>query len=543
MSPIQKFDVVVVGAGFAGMYALHYLRKLGFAVRVLEIAKDVGGTWYWNRYPGARCDVASLEYSYQFSEELQQQWHWSEKYAAQAEILEYANHVADRFDLRRDIQFNTHVSAMHFSAANPSASNQGGGGVGWRITTDNGEIFQAQFCIMATGCLSSNNIPDFPGLDDYQGLLLHTGQWPHQEVDFAAKRVGMIGTGSSAIQIAPLIAAEADSLMIFQRTASYSIPAHNASMDADHERTIKADYARFREQNSQRYAALNNNPNSVPALEVSAAERESNYQQRWEAGGLPFLASFSDLATSLEANKTAAEFVRNKIRGIVKDPIVAELLCPQTVMGCKRLCVDSDYYQAFNRDNVSLIDVNACPIERITSAGIKTANQEYEFDVLIMATGFDAMTGALLRIDIRGRDGLSLRKKWRDGPKNYLGLTVNGFPNFFTITGPGSPSVLANMIVAIEQHVEWIGDCLQHLRANSVSTIEASSKVEDHWVRLVNKIANKTLFPSGCNSWYTGANIPGKPRIFMPYLGYPSYVEKCEQVASTGYRGFELGSL
>lgn len=543
MSPIQKFDVVVVGAGFAGMYALHYLRKLGFAVRVLEIAKDVGGTWYWNRYPGARCDVASLEYSYQFSEELQQQWHWSEKYAAQAEILEYANHVADRFDLRRDIQFNTHVSAMHFSAANPSASNQGGGGVGWRITTDNGEIFQAQFCIMATGCLSSNNIPDFPGLDDYQGLLLHTGQWPHQEVDFAAKRVGMIGTGSSAIQIAPLIAAEADSLMIFQRTASYSIPAHNASMDADHEKTIKADYARFREQNSQRYAALNNNPNSVPALEVSAAERESNYQQRWEAGGLPFLASFSDLATSLEANKTAAEFIRNKIRGIVKDPIVAELLCPQTVMGCKRLCVDSDYYQTFNRDNVSLIDVNACPIERITSAGIKTANQEYEFDVLIMATGFDAMTGALLRIDIRGRDGLSLRKKWRDGPKNYLGLTVNGFPNFFTITGPGSPSVLANMIVAIEQHVEWIGDCLQHLRANSVSTIEASSKAEDHWVRLVNKIANKTLFPSGCNSWYTGANIPGKPRIFMPYLGYPSYVEKCEQVASTGYRGFELGSL
>ncbi|MFP6825916.1 MAG: NAD(P)/FAD-dependent oxidoreductase [Pseudohongiellaceae bacterium] len=543
MSPIQKFDVVVVGAGFAGMYALHYLRKLGFAVRVLEIAKDVGGTWYWNRYPGARCDVASLEYSYQFSEELQQQWHWSEKYAAQAEILEYANHVADRFDLRRDIQFNTHVSAMHFSAANPSASNQGGSGVGWRITTDNGEIFQAQFCIMATGCLSSNNIPDFPGLDDYQGLLLHTGQWPHQEVDFAAKRVGMIGTGSSAIQIAPLIAAEADSLMIFQRTASYSIPAHNASMDADHERTIKADYARFREQNSQRYAALNNNPNSVPALEVSAAERESNYQQRWEAGGLPFLASFSDLATSLEANKTAAEFVRNKIRGIVKDPIVAELLCPQTVMGCKRLCVDSDYYQTFNRDNVSLIDVNACPIERITSAGIKTANQEYEFDVLIMATGFDAMTGALLRIDIRGRDGLSLRKKWRDGPKNYLGLTVNRFPNFFTITGPGSPSVLANMIVAIEQHVEWIGDCLQHLRANSVSTIEASSKAEDHWVRLVNKIANKTLFPSGCNSWYTGANIPGKPRIFMPYLGYPSYVEKCEQVASTGYRGFELGSL
>ena len=543
MTPIQKFDVVVVGAGFAGMYALHYLRNLGFSVRVLEIAKDVGGTWYWNRYPGARCDVASLEYSYQFSEELQQQWHWSEKYAVQAEILEYANHVADRFDLRRDIQFNTHVNAMHFIAANVSANNRGNDGDSWRITTDNGEVFQAQFCIMATGCLSSINIPDFPGLDEFEGPLLHTGKWSHQGVDFVGKRVGMIGTGSSAIQIAPLIAAQADSLTIFQRTASYSIPAHNASMDPDHERTIKADYSRFREQNSQRYAALDNNPNSVSALEVPAAERESSYQQRWDAGGLPFLASFNDLATSLEANKTAAEFIRNKIRGIVKDPIVAELLCPQTVMGCKRLCVDSDYYQTFNRDNVSLVDVNACPIEGITGAGIKTAEKEYEFDILIMATGFDAMTGALLGIDIRGRQGLSLREKWQHGPKNYLGLAVHGFPNFFTITGPGSPSVLANMIVAIEQHVEWIGDCLQHLRENSVATIEASSKAETRWVRLVNKIANRTLFPSGCNSWYTGANIPGKPRIFMPYLGYPSYVEKCEQVANSGYRGFELRRL
>ena len=543
MTPIQKFDVVVVGAGFAGMYALHYLRNLGFSVRVLEIAKDVGGTWYWNRYPGARCDVASLEYSYQFSEELQQQWHWSEKYAAQAEILEYANHVADRFDLHRDIQFNTHVNAMHFIAANVSANNRGNDGDSWRITTDNGEVFQAQFCIMATGCLSSINIPDFPGLDEFEGPLLHTGKWSHQDVDFVGKRVGMIGTGSSAIQIAPLIAAQAHSLTIFQRTASYSIPAHNASMDADHERTIKADYSRFREQNSQRYAALDNNPNPVSALEVPAAERESSYQQRWDAGGLPVLASFNDLATSLEANKTAAEFIRNKIRGIVKDPIVAELLCPQTVMGCKRLCVDSDYYQTFNRDNVSLVDVNACPIEGITGAGIKTAEKEYEFDILIMATGFDAMTGALLGIDIRGRQGLSLREKWQHGPKNYLGLAVHGFPNFFTITGPGSPSVLANMIVAIEQHVEWIGDCLQHLRENSVATIEASSKAETRWVRLVNKIANRTLFPSGCNSWYTGANIPGKPRIFMPYLGYPSYVEKCEQVANSGYRGFELRRL
>ena len=541
MTPLHKFDVIVVGAGFAGMYALHYLRTLGFSVRVLEIADGVGGTWYWNRYPGARCDVDSLEYSYQFSEELQQQWHWSEKYAPQTEILQYANHVADRFDLRRDIQFNTRVLSMHFVDKKAGGQNLQKVKSGtWQITTDQGELIQARFCIMATGCLSRDNIPDFPGLGDFEGPVLHTGKWPHRDVDFAGKRVGMIGTGSSAIQAGPPIAAQANALMIFQRTASFSIPAHNAAMDPAYEADIKAGYARFRAQNSQRYAALNNNANSVSALEVSAEERESIYQQRWEAGGLPFLASFNDLSTNLEANRTAADFVCRKIRAIVKDPVVAELLCPQTVLGCKRLCVDTDYYQTFNRDNVSLIDVNASPIERITATGLKTADQEYEFDVLIMATGFDAITGALLSIDIRGRGGLSLQEKWAEGPKNYLGLTVNGFPNFFTITGPGSPSVLANMIVAIEQHVEWIGDCLQYLRENSISTIEASGGAETRWVRLVNKIANQTLFPSGCNSWYTGANIPGKPRIFMPYLGYPSYVEKCELVASAGYRGFEL---
>ncbi len=517
------------------MYALHYLRELGFSVRVLETANDVGGTWYWNRYPGARCDVNSLEYSYQFSKALQQQWSWSERYATQAEILKYANHVADRFDLRRDIQFNTRMLSMHYIATSSSQKSDT-----WKIRNDQNEIFYAQFCVMATGCLSSSNIPNFPGLDDFKGQILHTARWPHKEIDFSGKRVGMIGTGSSAIQATPLIAAQAQSLTIFQRTASYSIPAHNAPMDPAYESRIKADYGGFRAQNSRRYAALNNKPNPESALDVSPAARESSYQQRWQEGGLAFLASFNDLSTSLKANTTAAEFVRRKIRGIVKDPAVAELLCPQTILGCKRLCVDTDYYQSFNRDNVSLVDVNVTAIEAITTAGVRTEAQEYQFDTLIMATGFDAMTGALLSIDIRGRDDRSLQDKWRHGPKNYLGLTVNGFPNFFTITGPGSPSVLANMIVAIEQHVEWIGACLQQLRENSISTIEASSDAETEWFNLVNAIAYQTLFADGCNSWYTGANIPGKPRIFMPYLGYPSYVEKCEQVASAGYRGFDL---
>jgi cyclohexanone monooxygenase len=352
--------------------------------------------------------------------------------------------------------------------------------------------------------------------------------------------VAIIGTGSSAIQAIPLIAEQADSLTVFQRTASFSIPAHNAVMDKQHEKSIKQHYAEFRAQNSQRYAALNNHPNSVSALELEETERDAVYQARWEDGGLPFLAAFNDLGTSVNANRTAAEFVNRKIREIVEDLKTADLLCPRTVLGCKRLCVDTDYYQTFNRDNVSLVDVSAAPIERILPDGLLTSDQKYQFDSLILATGFDAMTGALLAIDIRGRAGKSLQEKWQDGPANYLGLTVNGFPNFFTITGPGSPSVLANMIVAIEQHVEWIADLLCYLRGNSRQVVEASEAAEHRWVRLVNRIADQTLFPNGCDSWYTGANIPGKPRIFMPYLGYPSYVQKCNDIAANNYKGFEI---
>lgn len=530
---MRKIDVAIIGAGFAGMYALYKMRELGFSARVFEAGDGVGGTWYWNRYPGARCDVNSLEYSYQFSEELQQQWCWSEKYAPQQEILDYANHVADRFELRQDMQFNTRITSMQFDAKSDT----------WSLKTaaEDDEEIRAQFCIMATGCLSKQNIPEFEGLDEFMGSVLHTGDWPHQEVDLRGQRVGIIGTGSSAIQAIPLLAEQAQSLTVFQRTASFSIPAHNAPIDKAYESSIKENYSEFRAQNSARYAALNNRPNAVSALELDDQERQATYQARWEDGGLPFLASFNDLGISLEANKTAAEFVHSKIREIVEKPEVAELLCPKTVLGCKRLCVDTDYYQTFNRDNVTLVDISSSAIERITCNGVLSNGTEYTFDTLILATGFDAMTGALLDIDIRGRDGVSLQEKWLDGPKNYLGLTVNGFPNLFTITGPGSPSVLANMIVAIEQHVDWIADCLVYLRRNSLRTLEASATAEQSWVDLVNEIARPTLFPTACNSWYVGANIPGKPRIFMPYLGYPSYVAKCNDVAANDYRGFELG--
>ena len=530
MVAAKSFDVVVVGAGFAGLYALHKLRSMGFKVKVYEAGSGVGGTWYWNRYPGARCDVNSLEYSYQFSEELQQEWNWSERYSPQPEILAYANHVADRFDLHKDIQFDTKITQLHFNDDDDL----------WYGLTEQGEKFCARFCVMATGCLSKHNVPEFAGLENYAGELLHTGQWPREPISFKGKKVGIIGTGSSAIQAIPIIAEEATRLTVFQRTASFSIPAYNAPMDKEYERHVKAHYKEFREHNSQRYAALNNNPTHVSALEVTPEEREKIYEERWQDGGLPFIASFNDLGTNKEANATAVDFIHRKIKSIVDDPRIAEQLCPDTVMGCKRLCVDTDYYKTFNRDNVELVDLNHSPIESITQNGVKTTSDEYEFDALILATGFDAMTGALLAIDICGRSGKSLAEHWKNGPANFLGLTISGFPNMFMITGPGSPSVLANMIVGIEQHVEFIADLLSYMQEKEKLKVEANTHAEEHWVELVNSIADETLFPTGCNSWYTGANIPGKPRIFMPYLGYPSYVEKCNEIAANDYKGFDF---
>jgi len=528
VSAKTDFDAVVVGAGFAGLVMLHRLRGIGTTARVFETGSGIGGTWFWNRYPGARCDIESLEYSYQFSEELQWEWEWTERYATQPEILRYIEHVADRFDLRRDIQLDTRVRAAHWSDAEGR----------WKIATERGDV-TARFLIMATGCLSSANIPAFPGRDSFAGKTYHTGRWPHGGVDFTGQRVAVIGTGSSAIQSIPLIAEQAAHLTVFQRTPSYSIPAHNAPLAPETVRVVKSDYAGFRQRNAQQPFGANFPPNMVLALQTDATERDRVYEQRWQIGGLGFITSFADLLFDRNANETAAEFVRAKIRAIVRDPAVAEKLSPKQVIGCKRLCVDTGYFATFNRPNVSLVDVSETPIEAITPRGVRVAGVEHEVDAIVFATGYDAMTGALLAVDIRGSGGRTLREKWAAGPRTYLGVQTAGFPNLFVITGPGSPSVLANMVPAVEQHANWIADCLAYRRDHGIARIDPQPAAEDAWVGHVNDVANLTVFPS-CNSWYLGANVPGKPRVFMPYIGFPTYVAKCDEVAAKGYEGFAL---
>jgi cation diffusion facilitator CzcD-associated flavoprotein CzcO len=526
-----RLDALIVGAGFAGLYMLHRLRSMGFSARVLERASGIGGTWFWNRYPGARCDVESLEYSYQFSDELQQDWQWSERYATQPEILRYIEHVADRFELRRDIQLDTRVvAAVYDDTAHR-----------WHVDTQTGERFEARFCVMATGCLSSTNLPDFRGLDRFAGSWYHTGDWPHEGVDFSGQRVGVIGTGSSAIQSIPLIARQARHLHVFQRTPNFSVPAHNRPLDAGEQRRLKADYAGLRERAGRQPFGFDTGFSEVAALSISPQEREREYEARWARGGLAFLGAFGDLFFDAEANRTAAEFVRGKICALVSDPEVAALLAPEQVIGCKRLCVDTDYYATFNRPNVTLVDVSAAPIEEITATGVRTADAYYELDALVFATGFDAMTGSLLRIDIRGHGGLRLQDAWAEGPRTYLGLATAGFPNLFMITGPGSPSVLTNMLPSIEQHVNWIAGCILELDARGGAAIEVLPQAQEDWVAHVNDVAAATLL-QGCNSWYLGANVPGKPRIFMPLLGYPEYVAKCEEVVAKGYEGFAIAS-
>ena len=526
----DDFDAVIVGAGFAGLYMLHRLRTLGFSARVCEAGSGVGGTWFWNRYPGARCDVESMEYSYQFSDELQQQWEWTERYAGQPEILRYVNHVADRFDLRRDIQFDTRVGAASFDE---TAGR-------WHIKTGNGGEFTARYCIMATGCLSSANMPKLGGLETFQGRRYHTGHWPHERVDFTGLRVGVIGTGSSAIQSIPIIAQQAEHLYVFQRTPNYAVPARNAPLEPRVQQAIKADYAGLRQRAKTMRNGIQFPVNEASALEATEAERQREYEARWERGGLSFLGSFADLLVDRQANDTAAEFVRAKIRDAVHDPAVATALSPRNTFGCKRLCIDTGYYQTFNRANVTLIDVNRAPIDGVTRDGLVVGANTYQLDAIVFATGFDAMTGALRKIDIRGRAGASLNEKWAEGPRTYLGVAIAGFPNLFTITGPGSPSVLTNMLPSIEQHVEWIADCMLHARERGRGGIEPTPAAEDEWVAHVNEVAGGTLFPS-CNSWYVGANIPGKPRVFMPYIGgFPRYVETCRQIAADGYAGFAL---
>jgi cyclohexanone monooxygenase len=510
---------------------LHKARSQGLSAQVFEAGDGVGGTWYWNRYPGARCDVESMEYSYGFDEDLQQEWEWTEKYAPQPEILDYANHVADRFDLRRDIQLSTRVTAAAFDEATER----------WRVSTDQGDEVAARFLVMATGCLSAANTPDIPGRESFEGPTFHTGQWPHEPVDFTGQRVAIIGTGSSAIQSIPIIAAQSAELTVFQRTPTYTVPAWNEPLDPVTVKEIKAEYADFRAANRRMPSAFGSRLGRTDqsAFEVSEHERRQEYERRWAKGGLPFLGAYTDLILDKQANDTAAEFVREKLYEIVRDPDTARKLTPDQVVGCKRLCVDTGYWATFNEPHVHLVDLRETPIEAITPTGIQTTAGHHEIDMLIYATGFDAMTGALMRIDIRGRDGRTLREAWSAGPRTYLGLSVVGFPNLFTITGPGSPSVLTNMLVSIQQHVEWIAGCIDHLDGRGHTTIEPTLEAQDDWVDFVNSVAGFTLFPT-CNSWYLGANVPGKTRVFMPLPGFPTYVDRCDQVVEAGYAGFVL---
>ncbi len=531
MSDEKSVDAVIVGAGFAGMFMLHRLKSQGLSVQVFERGTGVGGTWYWNRYPGARCDIESMEYSYQFSEELQQEWEWTERYSSQPEILAYANHVADRFGLRDNIQFSTSVQSAVY---NEQAKR-------WHVTTSEGATTIAKYCVMAVGCLSSTNTPDFAGMDDFKGETYHTGQWPHEGVDFTGKKVAVIGTGSSAIQSIPIIAKQADQLTVFQRTANYSVPAHNRALDADYVNKIKANYKTFRETNNNHGFAASFEPDEITALESTPEVQRERYQKHWDEGGLGFLTAFSDLIIDEDANSTAGEFLREKIHGIVEDQQIADLLSPRQVVGCKRLCVDTGYFDTYNRDNVQLVDVSKQPITRLTEKGLVVGETEYAVDAIVFATGFDAMTGALLGMRIEGKSGLTLEEKWQAGPRTYLGLSTAGFPNMFTISGPGSPSVLTNMLPSIEQHVNWISDCIEYLTDQNLAAIEATKAAEDNWVEHVNEVADSTLYPT-CNSWYLGANVPGKPRVFMPYLGFPPYVEKCNEVAAAGYDGFALSN-
>jgi cyclohexanone monooxygenase len=524
------YDAVVVGAGFAGMYMLHRLRSLGFSARVFEAGGGVGGTWYWNRYPGARCDVESMQYSFSFSEELDQEWNWSEKYAPQPEILAYANHVADRFDLRRHIVFDTRVIAATFDE-NVNC---------WDVETDRGDKVRAQFCIMAVGCLSAPNRPRFEGLQDFRGAIYHTGEWPHQGVDFSGLRVGVIGTGSSAVQSIPVIAQQASSLTVFQRTATWSVPAWNEKLSPEYLKAAKATYPALRAKARARPTGFYFPFNTKPALEASPEERDRSYEEAWRRGGLPFLGAYGDLLFEKAANDTIADFARRKIRSIVKDPATAELLCPDNVFGCKRLCVDTGYFETYNLPHVKLMDVSKTPIKRFTADGIEVGGVEYPLDAVVCATGFAAMTGSFDRIRITGRNGLTLAEKWRAGPRAYLGIASAGFPNLFMITGPGSPSVLASMIQAIEQHVDWLADCMGHMRDVGAVSIEPALEDEDAWVAHVTDVSTVSL-RSTCSSWYVGSNTPGGPRVFMPYIGgFPVYVQKCNEVMSGGLNGFVL---
>ncbi len=537
----MTYDVAVIGAGFGGLYAHWKLRQQGLKLIGFEAASGVGGTWWWNRYPGARCDVESLEYCYGFSPELLEEWQWSERYATQPEILRYAEHVAERFDLTRDIRFNTRIAAMRFD----EAANC------WELETEGGECFRVQFVVTAVGCLSAPNKPDIAGFDSFGGDVHFTAAWPHDGVDLTGKRVGVIGTGSSGIQSIPVIAEHAAELTVFQRTPNFSVPAHNGPIDPAHEAEVRADYPGWCRKIRNSYAGfgLMAPIDQMPAtwslgrsvLEASEEEREAAFEVSWARGGLGFSSPYVDISKNLKANAIAADFIHRKICSIVTDPQVADKLCPTTYpYGTKRPCVDTDYYATFNRGNVSLVDISETPIVAITPGGLRTTEADYPLDVLVFATGFDGVTGPVLRLNITGLGGMRLVDEWTNGPRTYLGLMVSGFPNLFTVTGPASPSVLTNMITAIEQHVDWIADCIAHARKRGCNRIDADRAAEEAWNAEVNAMAEHTLYPLA-NSWYMGANIPGKPRRMLAYLGgLDTYAQRCEDIARDNYRGFNL---
>jgi cation diffusion facilitator CzcD-associated flavoprotein CzcO len=530
----QLLDAVVVGAGFAGLYALHTLRAQGLAVRVIEAAPEVGGTWYYNRYPGARCDVESVDYCYSFSDELQQEWNWSEKYATQPEILSYLNWVADKLDLRRDISFNTRaVSAVLDEKT-----------LRWTVTTVGGAVLTARFCLMATGPLSAAMTPNLNGLDSFAGEIHHTAHWPHRDVDFTDKRVAVIGTGSSGIQVIPVIAEHAAHLYVFQRTPNYSIPAGNRALSAAELGEIKAGYAERRRLSWRSGGGSPHITAPKPTMEFTPEERRAAFEKRWQLGGVLYSKTFPDQMTDMVANEEARKFYEQKIRAVIDDPAVADLLIPNDhPIGTKRICTDSNYFQAFNKPNVSLISVRATPIESVDTAGINTSDDHYDLDMIVFATGFDAMTGALAKIDIVGRRGARLSEVWTHGPRTYLGLGVDGFPNLFLISGPGAPAVLANMVLHAEAHVNWIADAIAHLDDHGYTALEATPDAVEGWGAELSRRAEASLFIKA-NSWYLGANVPGKPRVFMLFLGgFAAYNDICDEVADAGYKGFDLHKL
>jgi cyclohexanone monooxygenase len=525
-------DAVVIGAGFAGLYMVHRLREMGLSVQGLEAGRGVGGTWYWNRYPGARCDSETMYYSYSFLPELEQEWPLRERYPGQPEILRYLNQVADRLDVRKEFLFDSRVASITFDE--PTGR--------WTVSTTNGVSVSATYVVTAVGCLSAANTPALPGRDSFTGETYHTGQWPHEPVNFSGKRVGIIGTGASGIQAIPVIAAEADHLTVFQRTPQFTIPAKNGRLDPRFVDMWRANYREWRRRGAHSVGGYPFGATDRSALDASPEERQAALQRCWDQGGFLFLfGTFGDFMIDDDANRIVADFIRSKIDEIVQDPAVADMLKPYSFpFGTKRPPLDTNYYETFNRPNVTLVDLRRTPIEEVTATGLRTSAAEYPLDVLVYATGFDALTGPLVAMDLRGRGGRSLAEAWAEGPRTYLGLAVPGFPNLFTITGPGSPSVLSNMPVSIEQHVDWIAECIDYVRANGISFIEATEEATAEWTDHVQEVANQTLYPKAA-SWYMGANIPGKPRLFLPYVGGVGvYRQKCDEVASNHYEGFEL---